>query len=110
MLPLIGALIATRLPDPFHADPRTRGGAPPADRQREAVRPGAALALGSIGYGTIAAFVVLHLEARGVGHGATVFGAFATMVVLTRLSAATCPTGSARPGWRSPPPASRRSA
>jgi MFS family permease len=27
----------------------------------------------------------LHLDARGVGHGATVFGAFATMVVLTRL-------------------------
>ena len=33
----------------------------------------------------MAAFVVLHLESRGVGHGATVFGAFATMVVLTRL-------------------------
>ena len=52
---------------------------------REAVRPGTALALGSIGYATVAAFVVLHLDARGVGHGATVFGAFATMVVLTRL-------------------------
>ncbi len=33
----------------------------------------------------MAAFVVLHLESRGVGHGAAVFGAFATMVVLTRL-------------------------
>lgn len=33
----------------------------------------------------MAAFVVLHLDARGIGHGATVFGAFATMVVLTRL-------------------------
>ena len=82
--PLIGALIATRLPDPFHATPH------PEDEhhsliEREAIRPGAALALGSIGYGTIAAFVVLHLEARGIGHGATVFGAFATMVVLTRL-------------------------
>lgn len=82
--PLIGALIATRLPDPFHATPH------PEDEhhsliEREAIRPGVALALGSIGYGTIAAFVVLHLEARGIGHGATVFGAFATMVVLTRL-------------------------
>ena len=53
--------------------------------EREAIRPGTALALGSIGYGTMAAFVVLHLEARGIGHGAAVFGAFATMVVLTRL-------------------------
>ena len=83
-VPLIGALIATRLPDPFHAVPH-----PEEEHhaliEREAVRPGAALALGSIGYGTMAAFVVLHLEARGVGHGAVVFGAFATMVVLTRL-------------------------
>jgi MFS family permease len=43
------------------------------------------LALASLGYATVAAFVVLHLEARDVGHGAAVFGAFATMVVLTRL-------------------------
>jgi MFS family permease len=82
--PLLGALIATRLPDPFHAVPH------PAEEhhaliEREAIRPGAALALASIGYATVAAFVVLHLDARGVGHGATVFGAFATMVVLTRL-------------------------
>ncbi len=49
------------------------------------MRPGAALALASLGYATVAAFVVLHLESRGVGHGALVFGAFATMVVLTRL-------------------------
>ncbi|HEX3608854.1 MAG TPA: MFS transporter [Solirubrobacterales bacterium] len=83
-MPLLGALIASRLPDPFHATPH-----PEEEHhaliEREAVRPGAALALGSIGYGTMAAFVVLHLEARGVGHGAAVFGAFASMVVLTRL-------------------------
>jgi MFS family permease len=83
-VPLLGALIASRLPDPFHATPH-----PEEEHhaliEREAVRPGAALALGSIGDGTRAAFVVLHLESRGVGHGAAVFGAFATMVVLTRL-------------------------
>lgn len=82
--PLLGALIATRLPDPFHPAPH-----PDEEHhsliEREAIRPGAALALASIGYATVAAFVVLHLDARGVGHGATVFGAFATMVVLTRL-------------------------
>ncbi len=82
--PLFGALIASRLPDPFRATPHSQG-EQHALIEREAVRPGAALALGSIGYGTMTAFVVLHLESRGVGHGAAVFGAFATMVVLTRL-------------------------
>jgi MFS family permease len=81
--PLIGALIALRLPDPFRPAPQPEEHHPLI--AREAIRPGAALALASIGYATVAAFVVLHLDARGVGHGATVFGAFATMVVLTRL-------------------------
>jgi MFS family permease len=80
--PLAGALIALRLPDPFRPGGHT-------ERQpliaREALRPGTALALASFGYATVASFVVLHLDARGVGHGATVFGVFATMVVLTRL-------------------------
>jgi MFS family permease len=39
----------------------------------------------------VAGFVVLHLDARGVGHGAAVFGAFAAMVVLTRLVAGNLP-------------------
>jgi MFS family permease len=81
-MPLLGALVASRLPDPFRPVEHTEHHPLIA---REAVRPGVALALGSIGYATVAAFVVLHLESRGVGHGATVFGAFATMVVLTRL-------------------------
>jgi MFS family permease len=81
--PLIGALIAMRLPDPFRPVIHPEEHHPLI--AREAIRPGAALALASIGYATVAAFVVLHLDTRGVGHGATVFGAFATMVVLTRL-------------------------
>jgi MFS family permease len=80
--PLVGALIALRLPDTFRP-------AGHAERHpliaREAIRPGAVLALASLGYATVASFVVLHLDDRGIGHGATVFGAFATMVVLTRL-------------------------
>jgi MFS family permease len=80
--PLAGALIALRLPDPFR--PLAHAEQHPLIA-REAVRPGAALALAALGYATVAAFVVLHLEARGIGHGATVFGAFATMIVLTRL-------------------------
>jgi MFS family permease len=82
--PVLGALIASRTPDPFQPLPLADDEHHPLI-EREAVRPGVALALGSIGYATIAAFVVLHLDQRGVGHGAAVFGAFATMVVFTRL-------------------------
>jgi MFS family permease len=81
-MPMVGALIASRVPDPFepvaHSEPHPLI-AP------EAVGPGLAVALASLGYATIATFIVLHLEARGIGHGATVFAAFAAMIVLTRL-------------------------
>ena len=87
-LPLLGALIATRVPDPFR--PVVHGERHPL-LSRPAIRPGTALALGSIGYAAVASFVVLHLDERGVGHGAAVFGAFATMVVLTRLIAGDLP-------------------
>lgn len=87
-LPLLGAAIATQVPDPFrphpHADPHPLI-AP------EAVRPGLAVALASVGYATLAAFIVLLLDARGVGHGATVFAAFAAMIVLARLLAGHLP-------------------
>jgi MFS family permease len=83
-MPLVGALIATRVPDPFRPG-KWLEHEHHSLIAREAVVPGAALALGSIGYAAVATFVVLHLDDRGVGHGALVFGAFATMVVLTRL-------------------------
>jgi MFS family permease len=82
-LPLLGALVATRVPDPFR--PKWLEQEHRSLIAREALLPGAALALGSTGYAAVAAFVVLHLDERGVGHGALVFGALATMVVLTRL-------------------------
>ena len=81
-LPILGSLVALGARDPFvpvaQAEPHPLI-AP------EAVGPGFAIALASFGYAAIATFVVLHLEARGVGHGATVFAAFAAMIVLTRL-------------------------
>jgi MFS family permease len=81
-LPVLGALIALAARDPFvplaHAEPHPLI-AP------EAVGPGFAVGLASFGYAAVATFIVLHLEARGVGHGATVFAAFAAMIVLTRL-------------------------
>jgi MFS family permease len=88
VLPLLGAAIALRVPDPFqplaHAEPHPLI-AP------EAVRPGLAVALASVGYATLAAFIVLLLESRGVGHGATVFAAFAAMIVAARLLAGHLP-------------------
>jgi MFS family permease len=87
-MPLLGAAIAAWVPDPFvpleHAEPHPLI-AP------EAIRPGMAVALASVGYAAVATFIVLHLEARGVGHGATVFAAFAAMIVLTRLLAGDLP-------------------
>jgi MFS family permease len=81
-LPVLGALIALGARDPFvplaQAEPHPLI-AP------EAVGPGFAIALASFGYAAVATFIVLHLEAHGVGHGATVFAAFAAMIVLTRL-------------------------
>ena len=82
-LPLLGALLAARVPDPFR--PKWLEQEHRSLIAREALLPGAALALGSTGYAAVATFVVLHLDERGVGHGALVFGALATMVVLTRL-------------------------
>jgi MFS family permease len=81
--PLFGALIATRIPERFHPSPD-------ADFERrpismEALRPGLGLSLTIVGYAAVAAFIVLHLDERGIGHGAEVFTAFAATVVATRL-------------------------
>ena len=49
------------------------------------MRPGLGLSLAIVGYAAMAAFVVLHLDERGVGHGAAVFTAFAASVVGMRV-------------------------
>jgi MFS family permease len=87
--PLIGALLASRIPESY---------SPPAVAERitlrqrlrgliapEALRPGLALALTVVGYATLAAFIVLHLDQRDIGHGALVFAVFAATVVTVRL-------------------------
>ena len=81
--PLLGAALATRIPERFH---------PAADAEferrpisPEALRPGLGLSLTIVGYAAVAAFIVLHLDERGIGHGAEVFTAFAATVVATRL-------------------------
>jgi MFS family permease len=86
--PVVAALVAGRLTDSHEP------GAPAAGRRLlppGTARPGAALALANVGYATMAGFVVLHLSHRGIGHGATVFTAFAASVVATRLLAGRLP-------------------
>jgi len=84
LAPLLGALIALRIPERYAPHPGAEG----ADRRliaREALRPGFGLALAIVGYATVAAFIVLHLDERQVGHGAGVFTAFAVSVVAMRI-------------------------
>jgi MFS family permease len=87
-MPLLGALFAARVEDPFEPLPHAE---PHPLIAPEAVGPGFAVALASFGYAAVATFIVLHLEARGVGHGAAVFGAFAAMIVVARLLAGDLP-------------------
>lgn len=89
MLPLAGAALALRLRDPHVPVPAASR--PGFALPREAVSPGIALALANIGFGTMAGFVVLHLDARGVAHSATAFTVFAAAVVVTRLIAGRAP-------------------
>jgi MFS family permease len=87
-VPIAAALLASRLPERF------RPPLHPGERSliaREALAPGSALAMKTAGYAALAAFIVLLLDERGIGHGATVFTAFAVMVVLTRIVAGDLP-------------------
>jgi len=81
--PLLGAVIATRIPERFAPRPRPEKRAPLISR--EALRPGLALALAVVGFAAVAAFLVLHLTEQGIGYGAETFTAFAVTVVLVRL-------------------------
>ncbi len=106
LAPLAGLLVARLVPEaPPTAQPvdeelaaaelgaaLTPGAAPPLRAPagspwipREALRPGAALALANIGFGTMAGFVVLLLDERGIGHGAAAFTVFSGSVVVSRL-------------------------
>jgi MFS family permease len=90
--PLLGVAIALRLPEDHTPPPPLAPGTPRAPLlPPSVVAPGVALALANAGYGTMAAFVVLHLQDRGVGGGATVFTAFAGSIVASRLVAGSLP-------------------
>lgn len=81
--PLAGAFVAMRIPERFQ--PRDDLEFERRLLAHEALRPGLGLSLAIVGYAAMAAFVVLHLDQREVGHGAAVFAAFAATVVATRV-------------------------
>ena len=87
--PILGAIVASRLPDRYV--PHRGSGPKQSLIAREALGPGAALALASCGYAAIASFIVLHLQSQGEGHGAIVFSTFAAALVITRLIAGGLP-------------------
>lgn len=91
LAPLVGLLAGSTVrPGVAHLDIVHAPGAGRLDLRRliprPALRPGAALALSNAGYGTMSAFVVLLLDERGIGHGATAFTLFAGSVVIARLA------------------------
>lgn len=90
VLPLAAAAIATRLPEPAPEAAVRRPG-PLAFLPRAAHRPGLALALANVGYAALAGFVILHLHARGIAGGASVFTAFALAVFASRLALSRVP-------------------
>jgi MFS family permease len=86
-LPAAAGLVALRLPEP---DGEREPAAPATGAllPRAARLPGLALALANA---ALAGFVVLHLRARGIGGGATVFSVFAVAVFASRLVLARVP-------------------
>jgi MFS family permease len=83
--PLLGAVIAARIPEAFTPPPAGERPERAPLISREALRPGLGLSLGIVGYATVAAFIVLHLDNEGIGHGAAAFTLFAATVVVTRV-------------------------
>ena len=80
--PLVGLRLVSSVPAPPGA------GRPSGARGlllRAAVVPGAALALAATGYAGLAAFVVLHLDARGIHPGVAVLTCFSAVYAGTRL-------------------------
>jgi MFS family permease len=86
--PLLGAVIASRLPERYEPVEAARRG---SFISREALGPGATFALSVFGFAAISAFIVLTLDERGIGHGPAVFSVFAATVVATRLLAGGLP-------------------
>ena len=84
--PLLAALVAARIPEPPRPGARSR--LRPAARgcsPRRRSGPGLAMTMATLGYAALAGFIVLHLDDRGIDHGASIFTAFALTVVAARV-------------------------
>jgi MFS family permease len=81
--PLLGAVIALRIPESFRPREEHEPGGPLI--AREALRPGLAFSCGTVGFAAVSGFIVLMLEARGIENGTLAFIAFAATVVGVRL-------------------------
>lgn len=80
--PLVGLLLISSAPTRPHAAQPSGGR---SLLPRSAVLPGVALALASAGYAGLAAFVVLHLQARGIQSGVVVLSGYSLVYAGTRL-------------------------
>ncbi|MFG2084394.1 MFS transporter [Micromonospora tulbaghiae] len=80
--PAVGAALVALVPAPARTAPAAKGA---GLLLRPALLPGIALTFGAAGYAGLAAFVVLHLDARGIGHGVVVLSVFSAVYAGTRL-------------------------
>jgi MFS family permease len=80
--PLVGLALITSVAAPARAAGATSGR---GLMLRPALLPGTALALGAAGYAGLAAFVILHLQARGIHSGVVVLSTFSIVYGGTRL-------------------------
>ncbi|MEU4580242.1 MFS transporter [Nonomuraea sp. NPDC023979] len=78
---VIALALVSSAPAPARPDRASGGGL----LLRPALLPGTALALAAAGYAGLAAFVVLHLQARGIGSGVAVLSGFSLVYASTRL-------------------------
>lgn len=82
----LGALVLiSSVPGGSEAGRPSGSGHGPSLLLRPALVPGVALGLAAAGYAGLAAFVLLHLETRGIHHGAVVLSGFSAVYAGTRL-------------------------
>lgn len=91
---LLGLVLVTSVPEPAPVEPQSTTSAPSTSGAGRwvgdllpgaAVLPGLALALAAAGYAGLAAFVVLHLKARGIHSGVVVLSGYSAVYAGTRL-------------------------
>lgn len=81
-VPFVGFMLISSVPAPSPAEQPSGGG---GLLLRPALLPGAGLGLASAGYVGLAAFVILHLQARGIQSGVIVLSGFSAVYAGTRL-------------------------